>query len=89
MPNAVLEAMACGLPIVMSPCQGSEELINGNGVIANSDLDQFYKSIIEVINLPGDKLAEMSNKSFELAKNTFSWAGVAVRYEEVFETTLD
>ena len=27
MPNLVLEAMASGLPIVMTPCEGSEELI--------------------------------------------------------------
>lgn len=31
MPNVVLEAMASGLPIVMTACEGSRELIDGNG----------------------------------------------------------
>lgn len=84
MPNAVLEAMACGLPVVMSPCQGSGELINGNGIIADTDLELFYKSIIEIINLPKEKLEEMAEESLELAKDTFSWAGVSGRYEVVF-----
>lgn len=31
MPNGLLETMANGLPIMMTPCEGSEELIWGNG----------------------------------------------------------
>ena len=33
MPNVVLEAMACGLPIIMTPCEGSKELVQDNGYI--------------------------------------------------------
>ena len=35
MPNVVLEAMACGLPIVMTSCEGSKELITDNGIISS------------------------------------------------------
>ena len=37
MPNVVLEAMAMGLPVIMTPCGGSEELIKGNGRIVPID----------------------------------------------------
>ena len=37
MPNVVLEAMACGLPIVMTSCEGSKELVSNNGMISSID----------------------------------------------------
>ena len=44
MPNVVLEAMASGLPIVITPCEGSKELVTDNGVIA--PLDNFADALI-------------------------------------------
>ena len=46
MPNVVLEAMACGLPIVMTPCEGSKELVTNNGII--SSIDTFADKLTEL-----------------------------------------
>lgn len=80
MPNAVLEAMASALPVVMSPCEGSDELIDGNGAIAEGE---FYKTVIEVIN--SGKLDAMGRESRKRAEEIFSWAGVAGKYIELME----
>ena len=86
MSNAVLEAMACGLPIVMSPCQGSSELIDGNGVISDPDLTKFKKTLIDAISAGNEELKRMSDCSRQRAQNLFSWKSVAERYMFLFES---
>lgn len=77
MPNVVLEAMACGLPIIMTPCQGSEELVNENGVI--SEIDNFNMALIKLIT--DDDLREKCGaKSRERAQEYFSWNSVIDKY---------
>lgn len=85
MPNAVLEAMACGLPIVMSPCQGSEELIDGNGTIADADLTRFGESLLDVIKADAGDLQRMADCSRQRAIELFSWKSVADSYLGLFD----
>lgn len=85
MPNAVLEAMSYGIPIIMTPCQGSDELIDGNGYV--SQTSDFEKSILQLCT--NDKLREdMGKKSLELVKNKFSWGNTAKMYLEMFDKML-
>ncbi|TFG47526.1 MAG: glycosyltransferase [Candidatus Brocadiia bacterium] len=83
MSNAMLEAMACGLPIVSSSCEGTEELIADNGVIvpqANPEL--FAQAIKKLADSPEVYLA-MSRKASEHAKK-FSWHDTAGQYYNLY-----
>ena len=82
MPNVVLEAMACGLPVVMTPCQGAAELINGNGYIA--DIGDFSEKMIELINddLLLNKMGEMSRK---LSVEKFGWNNAVDSYMKIIK----
>jgi len=84
MPNVVLEAMAGGLPIVMSACEGSKELVDGNGYIAGDD---FAATLIKAIN--EGKLREMGDLSKKRAGEIFSWENVAERYLELMEQAIE
>ncbi|SFO22016.1 Glycosyltransferase involved in cell wall bisynthesis [Pseudobutyrivibrio sp. UC1225] len=88
MPNAVLEAMACGLPVVMSPCQGSKELINGNGIVANSDLECFDEYIIKLLQSSDENIKRMAAISRKRAENEFSWSNVADEYLKIFKENI-
>ena len=88
MPNTVLEAMACGLPVVMSPCQGSTELIDGNGIIADSDLTRFCESVLKMITADQGQLRIMSEQSRQRAMDIFSWKSVADNYTALFEQII-
>lgn len=80
MPNAVLEAMASGLPILMTPCEGSSELIKDNGIV--STLEDFPHNLAKLCadNKLRDKMGENSLKRVE---SHFRWEDIAKRYMEL------
>lgn len=78
MPNVVLEAMASRLPIVMTPCEGSEELIDGNGYVI--EVGGFAEKLER---LSGDRSLRMrmGRRSVELVHERFLWSRTAKEYE--------
>ena len=82
MPNVVLEAMAMGLPILMTPCGGSEELIAGNGRV--EPIERFVDALIEMCNDEQTRNC-MGRQSELLARTKFSWQEKAKEYIAVFE----
>lgn len=82
MPNVVLEAMAMGLPILMTPCGGSEELVADNGRV--EPIERFVDALIEMCN-DEQTLICMGRQSELLARTKFSWQEKAKEYIAVFE----
>ncbi len=82
MPNVVLEAMSMGLPVIMTPCEGSGELIKGNGLIV--PLDRMKDAVIELL---GDtaRCEKMGRAGARTARERFGWDGRAEEYLELFE----
>lgn len=85
MPNVVLEAMACGLPIVMSPCEGSAELIRDNGLIVVPE--QFAEHIIKLCN-DKELRIRMGVKSRKMAVEQFGWEKIGDSYSEIYRAIL-
>lgn len=81
MPNVVLEAMACGLPIIMTPCEGSRELVTNNGMICS--IDTFADKITELCS--NAKLRrDMGQNSLINVEKIFQWKSVGRKYLNVF-----
>ena len=85
MPNSVLEAMSYGLPVLMTPCEGSAELIRDNGYV--SDAARFGEYLIRMIER-ADATKSQGMRSLEMAKNEFSWRNTACSYLSLFEDIL-
>lgn len=77
MPNVVLEAMACGLPIVMTPCEGSRELITDNGYITR--VTDFGQYIIRLCN-DNELRKKMGQNSRIQAEEMFAWSTIVDAY---------
>jgi glycosyltransferase involved in cell wall biosynthesis len=79
MSNAMLEAMASGLPIITTHCEGVDELIDGNGLVV--DKDDVNKIAEAIIRLAEDtktytKMSIAARKRAML----FSWSFAADQY---------
>jgi L-malate glycosyltransferase len=88
MSNAMLEAMASGLPIVTTRCEGVDELIADNGIVVNAPAPAELAKAIRT-------LAENSSmrKAMATAARTraslFSWSCAADQYIEHYHRILE
>ncbi len=84
MSNAALEAMACGLALVLTDTGGSRELISGNGLIISAgSVEDLTKALSDLIPSPS-RLKDMQEKSRQHAHN-FSWDNVADQYYDLYK----
>lgn len=83
MSNTVLEAMACGLPIMITDTGGTAELLKGNGFkiekMGSKTIEQY---LIQLMRNP-ELRSEFGKKSRELALG-FSWKNCAEKYYKIY-----
>ncbi len=88
MSNAMLEAMASGLPIITTRCEGVEELIIDNGIIVEqADAKSMAEAIQQLAN-EFNKYEQMSVGARKQAER-FTWKKVADEYLECYRKILD
>ena len=90
MSNAMLEAMASGLPIVTTRCEGVEELIADNGIVTDEAQPGQIANAIKTLAHAPNARKKISIAAREQAEK-FSWKSVAERYlshyRNIVETT--
>ena len=88
MSNAMLEGMACGMPIVTTRCEGVEELIGDNGVIVEepsaAGLAEAVRGLLEDGQVY-DTMAAAARKRAE----EFTWGVVAEEYIKCYEKIIE
>ena len=77
MPNVVLEAMACGLPIIMTPCEGSKELVQDNGyILLTSEMGEKIQQLLR----NKEMLQNLGHNSRRIVEEQFCWGHVVENY---------
>ena len=85
--NAMLEAMASGLPIITTPCEGVEELITDNGIVVErSTAESIAEAVKKLANEP-QRYNEMSLAAREKSQQ-FSWKKVADEYVKCYHQII-
>lgn len=85
MSNALIEGMACGLPVLVSDVGGTEELVidGENGFIFPvGDFEKLCNLLLEMVKSP-ERLEEMGKKSIEIARK-LDWNNILHEYKNVF-----
>ena len=85
MSNAMLEAMASGLPIITTRCEGVEELITDNGFVvehANAE------AIAEAIRKLADdrSLRKQMSEAARKQAERYTWSRIAEEYLALYES---
>ena len=83
MSNSVLEAMACGLPIIATDIGGSRELIKENGYIVSK---ASVSNLVETIGnyLDNEVLLKRHGTKSRILAQGMDWYGIARQYEEYY-----
>lgn len=90
MPNTVLEAMACGLPVVATNASGLRELVrdgvNGHLIDIN-DAQTFTERLADLIDNPYER-QRMGKESRKIAEQEFAWEYIAEQYVTIYRRVL-
>jgi glycosyltransferase involved in cell wall biosynthesis len=91
MPNAVLEAMASGLPVVASRIAGNEELVvhNETGMLFQSESVTELQSCLKELIPEAGRRQLMGAAARTRVEAQFSWAGVAEQYSRLLVKMLE
>jgi glycosyltransferase involved in cell wall biosynthesis len=87
MSNAMLEAMASGLPIITTKCEGVEELISDNGVVVEKDSAE---ALAEAIRALADNQQQYNMMCIAARHRAgeFGWDKVADGYVKLYQRVL-
>ena len=90
MPNGVLEAMACGLPLVLSDILQHKEILDTNNNIGREykigNIESLIKSIEDVLNMNLSKAGEESYKS---VMENFTSTIMSSKYQKLYKELLN
>jgi len=88
MSNAMLEAMASGLPIITTRCEGVDELIADNGIVVEQAAPEAIAD--EIKKLADDKTGyELMCKAARKKAEQFGWAHIAEQYLRYYRNIAD
>jgi len=87
MSNAMLEAMASGLPIITTPCEGTDELITDNGIVVEHARAKDITEAIMILLNDRNICKAMSYAARKCAEQ-FSWSSVAQKYLDSYRKVI-
>jgi len=87
-PNVIGEAMACGVPCVVTDVGDSAEIVGATGrVVGVQDMQGLASHIVELLALPEVKKADLSRQTRERIASLFEIGEVTRRYQAFYERT--
>jgi glycosyltransferase involved in cell wall biosynthesis len=89
MPNAVLEAMASGLPVIATRIAGNEDLVNDEtGILVNSEDTAGLQVALEKIILDAQMRKQLGAAARKRVEKNYGWPRVAQEYLQLIKRAL-
>ena len=88
MSMALLEAMASGLPVVVTETGGMEELLDGNGLVVPwAAVDRLADALALLIS-DAQRRADWGQRGRQIAEG-FTWPAIIQQYVQLFQRVMD
>jgi glycosyltransferase involved in cell wall biosynthesis len=90
MPNAILEAMAAGKPVVATQTEGVSELLGNSAthqLVTANDLEQMPCAIVEILNNP-NLASDLGQRNQARANEEFNLDKMVQRYVALYESLV-
>jgi glycosyltransferase involved in cell wall biosynthesis len=84
----VIEAMACGTPVITSKGSACEEVASYAGILCNPNIMEEWKAAMHHISSDDALWEDLHQKSIQRSKD-FSWDTCAAKHMDVFRKTSD
>jgi len=88
-PLAVLEAMSCGKPVVVTSGIGLEEVVGDAGIYAHAGDSQELADAIRRILVDGDLGTSLGRRGRERATRYYDWRNVVSAVNDLFEKAIE
>ena len=86
LPNAIGEAMSCGVPCVVTDVGDSARLVGDTGrVVAPSDEASFVRALVDLLRLPESERRALGARARARIESDFSLTHAISRYEALYE----
>jgi glycosyltransferase involved in cell wall biosynthesis len=85
----LLEAMSCGIPVIVSDIPGPDEIVHNaeNGFLAPpGDIPKLAEAMIKILNDPHRH--EIGARIRADAKAKYDWSVIAAKYEDLYQSLL-
>ncbi len=91
MPNAVLEAMACGLPVLATHIAGNEELVahKETGLLVPAEDADALRAALSELLADADGRRRMGAAARKRVETQYSWQRVSKEYLELMQRVLE
>lgn len=88
-PNVVGEAMACGVPCVVSDVGDSPEIIKGSGiVIPPGNIEALAQGILKIIQLPKKQWQSLSNSARKKITDEYEIGYIGKHFEKLYASFI-
>jgi glycosyltransferase involved in cell wall biosynthesis len=90
MPYAVLEALATGCPVLLTPATNLGDLVEdyGAGVVSQGTAAGIHEGLARILDAPLDRYQAMSLAALRLASERFTWPKVAEQIAAAYRAIL-
>jgi glycosyltransferase involved in cell wall biosynthesis len=88
LPMAGLEAMAAGVPVVLTPgCHFAEAEQAGAGLVVPAEVDPLARAMADLLTDP-ERRARMGRRARDLVHHRYTWSHVATQLDTVYADVL-